>query len=173
MDEKTRLNQLKAVSVSPVGGYTVFISPHIYERLEQHISILKKAVDRNITKQAWLINAIKEKLENDSIDQHVPKANTLSVKIEEALENLILERIEHIKKFRSSYSKKQWIIDAVISKLDRDQTKVEKQTLETTKNQDLTDKQQIKSLKSELHELKIFCKKLIEMRFVNGNTERL
>lgn len=147
------LEQLKAMSALNANPYTIIISPYIYERLERHILILKKIIDRGMTKQRWLTSAIREKLEKDSSDTQLPKATTLTMKIEEELEKLMLQRIEYIKQFRFSYSKKQWLVDAIIDKLDRDEEEAEKKLSKTQQAQELTEKEQIKLLKNEVAEL--------------------
>lgn len=147
------LEELKAILHSTVSAYNITISPHIHERLERHILILKKLIDRGVTKQNWITSAIKEKLKKDAANKQVPKVTTLSVKIDEDLDKLILERIEYVKKFRVSYSKKQWLVDAIIDKLDNDEPEAEKKILET-KQPTLSEKQQIELLKHELAELK-------------------
>lgn len=152
------LEQLKEMPTQ-VGSYTITISPHIHERLERHILILKKLVDRGMTKQRWVTSAIREKLEKDSSDEQLPKATTLSVKIEADLEKSIFQRIEYVKQFRFSYSKKQWLVDAIIDKLDREEAEAEKKLSTTKQLQGLTDKEQIHCLKNEIAELRALLQK--------------
>lgn len=144
--------------LEPLGSltpYTVIISSHIYERLEKHITILKKLVDRSATKQRWIVDAIKEKLLNDANSTKPPKASTLNVKIESKYAKELAKRIEYIKKFRVTYSKKQWIVDAVIEKLDRDEKDVEKKMFYVpSKTKDLMLFERIEQMQSELESLK-------------------
>lgn len=147
------LDEIKSIDTS-VGAYTVTISPHIHERLERHILILKKLIDRSATKQRWLIDSIREKLAKDASNQQVPKANTLNVKIDDELDKQVLKRIEFIKKFRFSYSKKQWLVDAVLEKLERDEKEVERKLSDMKQSQADTYKQQVEQLQTELAELK-------------------
>lgn len=147
------LDEIKSIE-TPVGGYSVTISPHIHDRLERHILILKKLIDRSATKQRWITSAIKEKLAAESNNQEVPKVNTLNVKIEEELDKQLISRIEFIKKFRFSYSKKQWLVDAVLEKLERDEKEVEKKMLEMRQSQVINQQQQIVQLQAELATIK-------------------
>ena len=136
-------------------GYAFTISPHIYSRLERHILILKKLIDRSTTKQRWLSNAIKEKLARDENNQQLPKATYLSVKIEKDTEKEIGKKIEFAKKFRFSYSKKQWIVDAILEKLDQEETEDKSKLLDLTQSQRDTYKQQNESLQTEIESLKL------------------
>lgn len=139
--------------------YTVVISPYMHKRLDRHIFIIKKLIDKKLTKHNWLLDAINEKLKNEAPYEEVPTANTITIKMDHKFEQLILQRIEYIKKFRKSYSKKQWISDAIIDKLERDEEHVEKKLLEARPDHEdglkgISDKEQIEILKKELAELK-------------------
>ena len=151
--EPITLDDIKSIENS-VGTYTVNISPHIHDRLERHILILKKLIDRSTTKQRWLIACIKEKLRNEADKKEVPKANTINVKIYEELDKQLIQRIEFIRKFRSSYSKKQWIVDAILEKLERDEKEVENKLSVMRQSQADSFKQQIEQLQKELAEFK-------------------
>src|SRR5438105_2635223 len=143
----------ETITIEPVkekGGYSVTISPHIHKRLERHIFIIKKLINKNLTKNNWLLSAIEEKLEREVPYQDVPAVNTISLKLDPKREQLILQRVNYVRKFRKSYSKKQWILDAITDKLERDEENVEKKLLETRHDQGLSDKQQIELLKNEL-----------------------
>ena len=155
MDTDTMsLEQSKATGV----GYTFSISPHIYERLERHILILKKIIDRTTTKQRWITHSIKEKLVKEEASQLIPKATSLNVKLDEELEMELFKKVEFVKKFRTSYSKKQWLVDAVLEKLDRDEKGVEAKLLDSTQSQMDSYKNQNEKLRAELEILKIQLK---------------
>lgn len=157
--ENITLEELQELLNTSASIYNLTISPHIHERLERHILILKKLIDRGMTKQTWITNAIKEKLKKDSENTQVPKASTLSVKIDEDLDKLILERIEYVKKFRFSYSKKQWLVDAILDQLDNEEQEAER-TLLKIKQHGLSEKQQDELLKEEVLNLKARLQKL-------------
>ncbi|MBA3283955.1 MAG: hypothetical protein H0U27_02690 [Nitrosopumilus sp.] len=122
---------------NPGATYNVCISPHLQERLERHILILKRFIDRSATKQRWITEAIKEKLSNYANNPIVSKELRLYLRIEEELEKKVLEKVEYIKKFRSSYSKKQWIMEAIFEKLDRDESDAEKKIQEAQQTQQI------------------------------------
>jgi hypothetical protein len=136
-------------------AYSFTVSPHIHERLERHILILKKLIDRKTTKQGWMIDSIKEKLIKDANNNQLPKATCLNVKIGEKLENEIMQKVEFAKKFRFSYSKKQWLVDAVLEKLDREEMEVKGKLIDLTQTQRDTYKQECEKLQAELDKLKL------------------
>lgn len=143
--------------------YTIVISPHLYARLEKHITILKKIVDHTTTKQRWFTDAIKEKLLNDKDPASFPKATTLNVKIRNDLYQAIHARIEYIRKFRDTYSKKQWIVDAVLEKLERDENPVKLKMLDLTQPKDnakVNLRSSIEEAKSEIENLKYRLEKM-------------
>lgn len=111
-------------------GYTVSVSPHIFNRLEQHILFVKRLSNRNETRQNWVLEAIKDKLTRDERCHDIPKECRLNLKIDEITAQKLFKRVELIKKFRTSYSKKQWILDAILERLDREEKKIKQQLAE-------------------------------------------
>lgn len=140
-------------------GASFTISPHIYERLDRHILILKKLIDRSTTKQRWITNAIKEKILKEANNQQLPKATTLNIKIAKELEDELQRKVEFIRKFRASYSKKQWLVDAILEKLDRDEKGVEAKLVEETRSEVDSYKNQNEQLRAEVEKLKAQLKK--------------
>ena len=153
MDEDTfTLERVK--EKGEVGTYTVTISPHVHKRLDKHIFVIKKLIDKGLKKNNWLLSALIEKLEREAPYQEVSPAKTITIKMEPKLEQLILQRVNHIKKLRKSYSKKQWILDAIIDKLDRDEENIDNKLLEIRPKHGLTDQQQADFLMEELKSIK-------------------
>lgn len=138
MDQGTVAFDEDKVKRNSEGAYSFTISSYIHERLQRHILILKKLVDRSTTKQRWIISAVQEKLTRDASKTLIPKADTLTVKLDEELEASLLKRIEFIKKFRFSFSKKQWLVEAILEKLDKDEAEIEKKALGSQLNREST-----------------------------------
>jgi Uri superfamily endonuclease len=128
---KLTLEDIKSMDSQPDSGYTVAIGTHVYERLEKHVLILKKLIDRSTTKQRWILDAIKQKL--SKIDKTVPIERRIAIRIERSIDSELVKRVEYIRQFRTSYSKKQWILDAIIEKLEIDEEIVAKRVSETQK----------------------------------------
>ena len=111
-------------------GYTVTISPHIHDRIEQHIIYVKKLSDPNSTKQRWILHAVQEKLSREEKDQDIPKERRLNIKLDKVTSKKVLKRVDLIKKFRTSYSKKQWFVDALLEKLEQEEQEIKKKLSE-------------------------------------------
>lgn len=118
-----------------MNAYSFTVSQHIHERLDRHVFLLKKLIQRGASKQKWVVDAIKEKLTNDETKTSIPKANTIYVKIDDNLKIQMEKRIEFMKNFCSSYSKKRWLVDAVVEKLERDEKEVDMKLSELNKDQ--------------------------------------
>jgi hypothetical protein len=103
--------------------YTCGVSPHIYQKLEKHLFLLK-TVDTKRTRKTWILEAIQEKLANETINDDIPKQKRVSVEIDESTHQQLDQRVNLMKKFHTTYSKKQWILDAILEKLDKDNKKI-------------------------------------------------
>jgi hypothetical protein len=152
MDSNTPSKNEDQTKEAPLKVYTARISDHVHDRLERHVQILKKLIDRSATKQRWLFDSIEEKLARDIENPTVPKESTINVKIDKEQDKQIHERIEFMKKFKCSYSKKQWIVEAILEKLERDEKEVDQKIIEQTEKK--KQKSEMELLKDELAELK-------------------
>ena len=95
----------------------------VYKKIDNHIRILQHSEQKNLTKRKWVADAIKEKLEREVEINHnnIPKEKHLSFKIETVLHEEVEKRIELIRKFRRSFSKKQWILEALLEKIEKEE----------------------------------------------------
>lgn len=109
-------------------GYSLRIGENLYNRVNKHLQLLKHFDNHSNSKQRWLVEAIKEKLE---AEQHqglegIPKERHIGIRIDQNLSEKIESRVNLIRKFRVSFSKKQWFVEAICDKLERDEKKVKK-----------------------------------------------
>jgi len=106
--------------------YTFEVSPHIHGKIEKLIFMLKKLDDCNINKQSWILNAVKERLlsADETGTLKNVKEKTLHFKIDEFTSDLLEKEIAFTKNFRRSFSKKQWILEAIQEKIERDEKKL-------------------------------------------------
>ncbi|WP_068470608.1 hypothetical protein [Candidatus Protochlamydia phocaeensis] len=110
----TSLNKLKSFSIR--------IAEHLYERFSKHIQLLKYVRKTSKNKAKWIEESFIEKLERErelSFDT-IPDEKILHFKIDEQLYQEIEDRVNIIKKFRN-YSKKQWMVEAIYEKLEREE----------------------------------------------------
>lgn len=115
----------------PVGEkrLSVRINENLHKRFNQHIKRVKNIGKSNkslATKQNWLVQAFQEKLaHHDESTTDILNEKLIHFKLDEKLFKEIEEKVEIIKKFRS-FSKKQWMIEAVYEKLEREEQQVKK-----------------------------------------------
>ena len=109
-------------------NFSLRINEKFYNRLHNHIHLLKRLESRSHSKQRWIEDAVKEKLEiaEKNEDNDIPRDKFLSFKIPENLCLRMKKLIEHEKKFKISYSFTKWLIEAMLEKLDREEEKAKK-----------------------------------------------
>ena len=113
--------------VNTLRNYSLRIGERLYKRLTKHIQFLKH-LDSIKNKQAWLEKAILEKLkEEEELDaiEHFSPERHLSFRIAAQIDDRIERRVEIMKKIRSSFSKKQWILEAIHARLDNEEVETE------------------------------------------------
>lgn len=108
----------KVQDVGNLHQYICSVSPHLFKRISKHVNLSKALDNLMMTKRSWILEAIKEKLEKDNDYQSIPKDTRISFHIDKPTWKLIQERVDHIRKFRrTTYSKKQWLVEAIEEKL--------------------------------------------------------
>jgi len=112
--------------------YSCNVDANLYDKLEKHLFALR-GLEGKTTKQSWITQAIQEKLKNEKFTSDIPKEKRLGFSIEKETHKEIEKRVELLKKFRTSYSKKQWFVEAFYEKLDRD-TKLVQEGIERIKS---------------------------------------
>ncbi len=100
--------------------YTVRIGNHLYQRINKHMRLLKN-LKNETSKQKWIKEAISEKLKVDETSDENLGDRFLHLKFEIELWHEVQKKIEILKTFYTSISKKQWIEEAIYEKLDREE----------------------------------------------------
>lgn len=108
--------------------YTLRVSEHLFKKIEKQILVLKYLDNRCQSKQEWIQTAVKEKIENEKeiSPESIPKERRLHFKIEKNHGDYISGMVSFRKQFRESFSQKQWLIEAIQEKLEREGPKTEK-----------------------------------------------
>jgi hypothetical protein len=104
--------------------YTVSISPILYHKMDQHIYALKKLLNSRQTKNDWIAEAVAQKLARDSAKDDRYKDKPICIKIDPLTREKLEKRVQNIRSLRYSYSKKQWVLDAIHEKLGNEEEKV-------------------------------------------------
>jgi hypothetical protein len=108
---------------APQKAYSIRIGEHLHNRITKIIRSLKYLDNHSHTRQRWFIEAFKEKLkkEEESEVDEISADKYVGFKIDKHLSEKIEKRVGEIKKHRISFSKKQWFMEAIFEKLDRDE----------------------------------------------------
>ncbi|KIC71563.1 hypothetical protein DB41_AV00030 [Neochlamydia sp. TUME1] len=114
-DIDEQLNKLLSIKEK---SYTFTIGSNLHDKLEKHLFSLK-AINKKCSKGKWVYEAIAEKLKLENVGD-LSKQRRIQVFLDDNISNEIEKRIQIFKKVYSSYSKKQWILEAIHEKLDRE-----------------------------------------------------
>jgi hypothetical protein len=103
-------------------SYSFAVNPHTYQKIDKQVFLLRKLKDPSYTKQRWIYEAIREKTEHDEKlgIEDIEKERRIGFKLEEGLAERMSALVERTRKFRSTYSKKKWIEEAIYEKLEKD-----------------------------------------------------
>lgn len=104
--------------------YTVSISPVLHTKIEEHIYLLKKLLKPDHTKNKWVNEAIQEKLSREKAKKDIVRDKHVRVFIDLLTKRKLEERVQMIRSLRYSYSKKQWILDAIEEKLSHEEDSI-------------------------------------------------
>jgi hypothetical protein len=130
LNEENALDDLEKQLLTPakLKNYAIRIGEDLYNRINRHVQLLKHLDNRSYSKQMWIREAIKErlKIEKGLTPEQLGKEFYLSFRVEEHLSEKITQSVQTIRKFRNSFSKKQWFLEAFYEKLVRDEQKGKK-----------------------------------------------
>lgn len=129
MSDTETEDQLNKLLSTKQKSYTFTIGSNLHEKLEKHLFSLK-AINKKSSKGKWVNDAIIEKLKHENVGD-LSKQRRIQVFLDDSISGEIERRIQVFKKVYSSYSKKQWILEAIHEKLDRE-SKVIKEEFKKT-----------------------------------------
>lgn len=102
--------------------YTLRITRTLIERLNRHLSYLKFVKNRRFSKRAWVLDALREKMDRDKKSEipDIPKRGVILLDLEDELASELDAKVRLVRDVRGSYSIKSWMVDAIEEKLERD-----------------------------------------------------
>lgn len=105
-------------------NYIIEINDALFSQIEKQINQLKKHDIRH-SLHSWTLESLREKmlLEKKLGSQKISREKILKLVISDRLRQYIDSRVLEIKGVRRSYSKKKWILDAILEKIERDQNR--------------------------------------------------
>lgn len=127
MEEKDELEKLEdQILNTPLQlvNYSFQVNDDLYNRFNKHLHLLKRLENSSITKQRWITEAINEKLASEkSNPESIAKNRHISFRVEKQLSKSIEASIEKTRKFRRSFSKNKWFVEAIYKKLENEELK--------------------------------------------------
>lgn len=123
---KDDLSKKKNLIETKLKHYSVEIADHLHDRLSKHLRLLSNLGYRS--RQQWVLDALNEKLKKEEAAgvEAISKERRLHLKLDEKIHQELDKRVEIRKKVRRSYSKKQWLVDAISEKLEREEVSTKK-----------------------------------------------
>ncbi len=112
-------------------NYSFKIDEGLYLQMEKLLRYLKFIDNHSQSIQRWLIEAFKEKL---SLEPAIPltegkNEKFITVKLDKHLREKIESRVQHKRKSSGGYTIKQWMVEAIHEKVQRDSETTEKTRL--------------------------------------------
>lgn len=133
-NHKNNRSQAPVESVGIV-NHTFKVAEELFTRIEQQVQFLKQYNNRSYSKQMWIIEAFKERLEREKNlnAEDLGKEAIIGFRIDEQISDKILLHVQKTRQYRHAFSKKQWMIEAFYEKLIKDEKKA-KSLLKKMKN---------------------------------------
>lgn len=100
---------------------TIRLGEHFFNRLNKHISILKKFHVTGYSRGQWINDAIRVKLEKEIHNNLISIDKFVNTRIEVQLIEMMNQQVKLMKKFNGSYSKQKWIAEALSEKLEEEE----------------------------------------------------
>jgi hypothetical protein len=100
------------------------VGENVYNRIDEHVRVLKYTDKKAIKKKEWFAAALREKLEREK-DLGIfksPRFKQLQFPIDEELQEKLEKRLSVIRKVRP-YTAKELVLEAILEKLEREEMK--------------------------------------------------
>ena len=106
--------------------YNFTISNHLSQKIKKHIQLLKYVENPDQTIKDWAVKSFEEKLSKEKLipPEDLDKERFLTTSVKKTLNEKIEQRVALYKRLRKSYSKKQWVVEAMYDKLEKDESVV-------------------------------------------------
>ena len=121
MDENINQNQIIPKQKKNI---MIKVTEKIYNRVDSHVRILKHLAKYEHSKNSWIVEAVREKLEREKKlkNSNIPKDKNLNLTVDVSLDNELQRQIDIIKTFKpQGFSKKQFVLEAIFEKLEAEE----------------------------------------------------
>ena len=105
-------------------NYLIKISENLHSKVSRQLQLSKQIEGKSQSKQEWVREAIEEKLKqeaNDAFDiNKIHQEKYLRIDIDDQLDQKVQIQLDLNRKFRPSFTRKEWLLEALNEKLARD-----------------------------------------------------
>lgn len=116
-------DELRELSIPSSKGFPIKISDNLHHKLENHLNSLKMLC-KGVSRNKWILDAINEKLNDETLDDKIPEARRIMLYVPDRLKKRLEGYVNAIKKINQGFSQKQLIIEAIHEKFDREHKQV-------------------------------------------------
>jgi hypothetical protein len=112
-------NALQVPEEDPVIQFSFKVDEKLAIKIDKHLHLLRYLNHNKKSKQQWLNEALVEKAANEKgvLPDILTKEKQLTVRIDAPLNKKIQKKVDLIKSFKSGFTKKSWVIEAIEQKL--------------------------------------------------------
>lgn len=114
--------------------HCISISEFLHKKLEKHLLVLRKLLRPGHTQEKWIMEAVQEKLLRDNPQKKSKKNKRICLLLDKMTNKLLEDRINAIRPFHSSYSKKKLILEAIMERLESEEDFVKTKLAECKQN---------------------------------------
>lgn len=104
-------------------NYCVEIPHALFEQINKHVRVLKRLKNKELSKNAWIQEAIVEYLRNSSDSEILEKSwsvKNLNLNLEENVDRDLEDKVFVVKKHGGRLSKKKVILEAIEARLQKE-----------------------------------------------------
>ena len=102
------------------------VDKKMHSTIETLVRFLSAHDSKRMTRQNFITTAIKEKLQKKNMEEmsSLMKDRFFFVKLDSHINDEVSSIVETVRKYRTSYSKKQWVVEAIAEKIEEEEKKM-------------------------------------------------
>lgn len=107
--------------------YSIRIRAHLERQISNHVLKLKQLSGKSHSRKKWVLEAINEKLNswNPNEIENIKADSRLDLEISKSMNDKVNSIVSQIRKLNVKIDKKDFFIESVIEKLEREESRVE------------------------------------------------
>ncbi len=118
-----QIQRHRTLTTTETKAYSLRLGRHLFEKLNKHVTLLKLIEGKRKTKQEWIAEAIREKLEREPDPEHcasyTPKV--ITIRLDEDTDRSLESKVDMLKRMHGNFSKRQLLVEAIQEKLENEE----------------------------------------------------